>query len=66
MPEKMVNELRWKGQTVYECELCGFGYGDLETAERCEQYCYSHGISSPKITRKAMRKPSVPVDPIAA
>jgi hypothetical protein len=24
-----------KGQTVYLCELCRFGYPDLETAERC-------------------------------
>ena len=62
----MVNEARWKGKTIYECELCEFGYADLETAENCEQYCYSHDSNSPKITRKATRKPPVRNDPIAA
>jgi len=62
----MANEARWKARTLYECEICGFGYADLETAERCEQYCYSHDSSSPKITQKAIRKPPVRVDPIAA
>jgi hypothetical protein len=62
----MVNEARWKGQRIYECELCGFGYADLETAEKCEQYCDSHGNKSSKITRKAARKPPVPIDPIVA
>jgi len=63
---KLVDELIWKGHTIYQCELCGFGYRDLETAESCEQYCYSHGSHSPKITRKAIRKLSVEVDPIAS
>jgi hypothetical protein len=62
----MVNEARWKGKTVYECEICGSGYLDLETAERCEQYCCSHGSPSPKITQKAVRKPTVRVNDIAA
>jgi hypothetical protein len=47
----MVNEVRKKTLTVYVCELCGFAYGDLETAEDCEQYCYSHGHNSRKITK---------------
>ena len=63
---KMVNELISKGVTVYQCELCGHGYSDLDTAERCEQYCYSHGSHSPKITRVAIRKPPVPLDSITA
>jgi len=63
---RMVNEASWKGQSIYECELCGYGYTDLETAEECEQYCYSHGSNSPKITRKAARKPPAPNDPIVA
>ena len=63
---KMVTELSSKGDTTYQCELCGHGYRDLETAERCDQYCYSHGSHSPEITRRAIRKPSVPVDPITA
>jgi hypothetical protein len=57
----MVDELKRKGETVYTCELCGFGYSDLETAERCEQYCDSHGNSSTEITQKAIYRPSVRV-----
>jgi hypothetical protein len=45
---KMVNGVRWRGQTIYECEICRFGYLELETAERCEQYCYSHEKPSTK------------------
>ena len=63
---KMVNEVRWRGQTIYECETCGFGYLELEIAEHCEQYCYSHKKPSSKITEKAIRKPPARVDPIAA
>jgi len=62
----LVNEAHWKGRPIYECEMCGFGYGDLETAEQCEQYCYSHGSNSPKITGKAIRKPAIEIDPVTA
>jgi hypothetical protein len=62
----MVNEIRRRGRTIYECETCGFGYPELEIAEYCEQYCYSHKKPSFKITEKAIRKPPARVDPIAA
>ncbi len=57
----MVDELKRRDVTVYVCELCGFGYEDVDTAERCEQYCNTHGVSSPEITRKAAYKPHVRV-----
>lgn len=57
----MVNEIERKVGTVYLCELCGFGYQDLDTAERCEQYCDIHGGCSSEITRKAIYKPAVKV-----
>ena len=63
--KKMVNELRKKGQTVYLCEACGFGYEDLDTAERCEQYCDTHGSCSLEITQKVIYKPSVRVMSVA-
>jgi len=63
---KMVNELKRKGQMVYLCELCGFGYEDMETAEQCEQYCDIHGGCSLEITRKAVYKPAVRVMSISA
>lgn len=62
----MVNELKRKGETIFLCELCGFGYRDLETAERCEQYCYTHSSCSPKITQKAVYKPRSQVLSVAA
>ena len=63
---KTVNEVRRKKQIIYECELCGFGYSEPETAEHCEQYCYSHGKTSSKIARKAIRKPILLAEPIHA
>jgi len=62
----MVDELKRKNEIVYLCELCGFGYRDLETAEKCEQYCDTHGSCSPEITQKAIYKPAIRVMPIAA
>jgi hypothetical protein len=62
----MVNELKGKRETVYLCEICGFGYGDLDTAERCEQYCDTHGSCSLEIIQKAIHKPSVRVMSVAA
>jgi hypothetical protein len=62
----MVSERVTKKSLVYLCELCGFGYSDIDTAERCEHYCYSHDKPSPRITKKAIRKPSVQLDPIPA
>lgn len=53
----MVKEFKMDDQTVYECELCDMGYGAIETAERCEEYCEKHGSCSLEITRKANYKP---------
>lgn len=61
-----MNEVGRRGRTIYECEICGFGYLELEIAEHCEQYCYSHKKPSFKIAEKAIRKPPARVDPIAA
>ncbi|MGA2310301.1 MAG: hypothetical protein ABSG57_12245 [Candidatus Bathyarchaeia archaeon] len=43
---------RERERTIFQCELCGHSYADLETAERCEQYCYSHGRPSAMLTEK--------------
>jgi hypothetical protein len=59
--QKMVNEVKKRTQTIFVCELCGFAYRDLETAECCEQYCYSHGHSCRGITQRATGKPPVQV-----
>jgi hypothetical protein len=57
----MVDTLQKKGEVVYLCELCGFGYKVLETAELCEEYCDTHGSYSPDIHKHAIHKPTVPV-----
>lgn len=44
----MLNEKN-KVKTIYACEFYGFGYVALENAERCEQYCYTHGSCSAEI-----------------
>jgi rubredoxin len=57
----MVNELERKIGTVFQCELCGYGYRDLDTAEQCEEYCDTHGACSREITKKSIYTPSVRV-----
>jgi hypothetical protein len=55
----MVSESVRKGRPIYLCEICEFGYSDLETAERCEQYCYTHGRRSVAIEKKAVYRPKI-------
>jgi len=62
----VVDELNRKGAIVYTCELCGFGYRELETAERCEEYCDTHGSCSPEISREAVYKPAIRVMSVLA
>jgi hypothetical protein len=57
----MVNEFEGKVGAVFQCEVCGLGYKDLDTAERCEEYCNAHGSCSLEITKKAIYKPNVSV-----
>jgi len=54
-----------KEQAVYECEICGFGYRDLRTAEACEEFCDTHGFSSQEILKKAIHHPAINVMPLA-
>jgi C4-type Zn-finger protein len=57
----MVYESIKKNQAVYQCEICGFGYRDLRTAEACEEFCDMHGFSSPEVLRKAVYRPIIQV-----
>lgn len=57
----MVNELERRVGTVFQCEICGYGYQDLDMAERCEEYCDTHGSYSVEITKGAIYKPNVRV-----
>jgi hypothetical protein len=62
----MVDKLQKKGEITYICELCGFGYSSVETAEQCEEYCDLHGSYSQEIHRQAVSKPTVRIIPLAA
>jgi hypothetical protein len=55
-----------KREVIFHCEICGFGYDDLRTAEACEEFCNSHGFSSSDILRKAIYRPSTEVLSLAA
>ena len=62
----MVCETIRKNQSIYSCEVCGFGYSDLRTAEACEEFCDTHGSSSQEILRKAINRPVTQVLSLAA
>jgi len=55
-----------RNQAIYHCEICGFGYRDLRTAEACEEFCDSHGYSSEEILRKAIHRPETQILSITA
>jgi hypothetical protein len=61
----MVDRVQRKGNTVYLCELCGYGYRSLEMAEECEEYCDTHESYSLDIHKHATFKPTVSVMSLA-
>jgi hypothetical protein len=56
----MVSEIEHDGETVYLCDVCGFGYRDHETAEQCEDNCSKFHSCSIEITAKAVYYPEKP------
>jgi len=62
----MVDKVMKKGETVYLCEFCGYGYKLLAMAEDCEEYCGTNGTYSPDIHKHAITKPTVRVMQLAA
>lgn len=61
----MVNEFEFSRSTVYLCEVCGYGYRNLETAEHCEQHCAIEMQGSATIRQRAIYQPKVEIVPIA-
>jgi len=51
--EKRINKL------IFICGVCGLGYSDKETAEKCEEWCRKTGTCSIEITKKAVYFPDV-------
>ena len=54
-----VSEVVRKGKRIYPCEICEFGFADEETAELCEQLCYSRARC--KAQFKAIYVPKVKI-----
>ncbi|MGQ9744344.1 MAG: hypothetical protein ACUVQW_07025 [Candidatus Bathycorpusculaceae bacterium] len=46
-------------KTVYLCSVCGLGYLDRETTEKCEEWCRKTGTCSVEITKKAIYFPGL-------
>jgi len=55
----LVSELRKANRTIYICEICEFGFAEEETAELCEQLCYSAGTC--RVQQKAVHKPRIKI-----
>jgi hypothetical protein len=53
----MVTEKTIAGNRMFLCEVCGFGYLDKETAQKCEDWCRKTGTCSLEITKKAVYFP---------
>ncbi len=53
----MVTEKTLDGKTLCVCDICGFGYFDVETARACEDWCRKTGTCSLEITKKAVLVP---------
>jgi hypothetical protein len=54
----MVEEKKIDDRTVFACKICGFGYLDRETADRCEEWCRKTGTCSLEITSKTVYIPN--------
>jgi hypothetical protein len=54
----MVRPYTHEGRTVYLCDVCGYGYEEQVTAEKCEAFCTENHACSLEITKDAVFKPS--------
>lgn len=56
----MAKEKEISKKKFFQCEICGHGYLDKETAIKCYLFCEKHETCSAKITKKAVYFPSLP------
>ena len=56
--QQLVHVEKKSGMVFWICDECGFGYTEMETAQECERYCKTYGISSYVITKKAVLMPA--------
>jgi hypothetical protein len=58
----MVTKKTINGKSIFVCDICGLGYLDKETAQKCEDYCRAHaGSCIVEITKKAIYFPDMPI-----
>jgi len=58
----MVTEKKVVGQTIFICEICGLGYADRETAQKCEDWCGKNPETcNLQISQKAVYSPDMPI-----
>jgi hypothetical protein len=53
----MVSKSEHEGETIYTCDICGFGYRERERAKSCEEYCAEFQSCSIEITKDAVYFP---------
>ena len=51
----MVAETNLQGKIVYKCEKCGWLYRDIETAEKCQDWCEKHKACSMEYQKHAIK-----------
>ena len=56
----MVKRKKLNEKKFFQCEVCGHGYLDNDTALKCALWCREKGSCSPEITKKAVYFPSLP------
>ena len=51
----MVKKINKDNKTRYECEECGFIYGDNNLAEKCESWCKKNHSCNLDITKYSIK-----------
>jgi hypothetical protein len=56
----MVTKKTVNGKVVFLCDICGLGYTDIETAQKCEEWCGKNpGTCNLQISQKAVYSPDM-------
>ncbi len=50
----MVKEIEEKSKKYFVCEICGFGYNEKNTAQKCQNWCSKHKSCNLQITKNAV------------
>lgn len=50
----MVKKTLKDGSEIFLCEVCGLGYLEADTAQKCEDWCSTKNSCNLEITKKAV------------